>query len=524
VGRTPEAVQVRTAEVVGALCLATDLGLGLPLEHGLKSTLVAMRIAERLGVDAATARQTYYVCLLFYAGCTADAEVQARLFPEGALLERWTPVMFGSSREGTLGVLAALAAGDGVWPVRILRAAGRAPGATRGYKRHVAALCEVTELLAAGFELPTDITGMFADLTERWDGGGPLQRSRGRQIPLAVRIVHVARDATFQSSLHDEGRAAQILRDRSGKAFDPEVVDVVLQERDEILGAPESGSLWDGVLGAEPEPHRMLVGEAIDDALMSAGAFADLVSPDLTGHSAAVADLAGRGAEVAGHSVAECEAVRRAGLIHDLGRIAVPFEVWQKPGSVTADGWEKIRLHAYHTERVLSHSPFMATLASIAGCHHERLDGSGYHRGTPAAGLEPLSRLLAAADTYRTKTEPRPHRAPLTADGAADHLRAEAKAGRLDPDCVASVLEASGHPPRGIERPGGLTGRECQTLGLIARGMATKQIARTLGVTPKTADHYVQRVYAKIGVSTRAAAAVYAMQNGFVTWESRSDS
>ena len=123
-------------------------GLGLPLEHGFKTTLVAMRISERLGVDPATARQTYFGCLLFYGGCTADAEVQARLFPEGALLERWTPVMFGSSREGTLGVLAALAAGEGVWPARVLRAAGRLPGAVRGYKQHVAALCQVTELLA----------------------------------------------------------------------------------------------------------------------------------------------------------------------------------------------------------------------------------------------------------------------------------------------------------------------------------------------------------------------------------------
>ena len=116
--------QVRTAEVVAALCLATDLGMGLPLEHGLRSTLVALRIAERLAVDPRTARKTYFGCLLFYAGCTADAEVQARLFPEGALLERWTPVMFGSPREGTLGVLAALAGGDGGWPARIVRAAG----------------------------------------------------------------------------------------------------------------------------------------------------------------------------------------------------------------------------------------------------------------------------------------------------------------------------------------------------------------------------------------------------------------
>ena len=128
-------------------------------------------------------------------------------------------------------------------------------------------------------------------------------------------------------------------------------------------------------------------------------------------------------------------------------------------------------------------------------------------------------RLLAAADAYRTKTEPRPHRAALAPVDAAAHLRAEAAAGRLDPDGVAAVLQAAGQRPGDVARPGGLTAREGQTLTLLAGGMATKQIARALGVTPKTADHYVQRVYGKIGVSTRAAAAVYAMQRGFVTWE-----
>ena len=177
------------------------------------------------------------------------------------------------------------------------------------------------------------------------------------------------------------------------------------------------------------------------------GAFADLVSPDFTGHSRAVGELAGSAAAIAGCSAAASAAVRRAGYLHDLGRIGVPFAVWQRPGKVDADGWEKIRLHPYYTERVLGRSPFLAALGSVAGCHHERLDGSGYHRGLPAAGLGMPARLLAAADAYRTKTEPRPHRAALAPGEAAAHLRSEAAAGRLDPDGVAVVLEAAGHRP-----------------------------------------------------------------------------
>ena len=515
----PDQDRVRTAEVVATLCLATDLGMGLPFEQGLRTAVVAMRVAERLGVDEATARQTYFGCLLFYAGCTADAEVQASLFPEGSLLERWTPVMFGSSREATVGVLKALAAVEGVWPKRVLRAAGRLPGAVIGYRQHVAALCEVAELITAGFGLPADVTGVFQDLTERWDGDGPLGRSQGSDLPLALRIIHVARDAVFQAELRDNAYSAKILRMRAGKAFDPDVVAVVLEDPDGILEGKDESSVWDAVLDSEPGLPRLLAGARIDDALLSVGAFADLVSPDFTGHSMGVGELAGSAAAIAGCSVAESAAVRRAGYLHDLGRIGVPFAVWQRPGQVDADGWEKIRLHAYHTERLLSRSPVLAALGSVAGCHHERLDGSGYHRGLPAAGLGMPGRLLAAADAYTTKTEPRPHRAALAPGDAAAQLRLEAAAERLDPDCVAAVLEAAGHRPGDVKRPAGLTAREGQTLILLARGRATKQIARTLGVTPKTADHYVQRVYSKIGVSTRAAAAVYAMQHGFATWE-----
>ena len=301
----PDPDRVRAAEVVAALCLATDLGMGLPVEQGLQATVVAMRVAERLGVDEATARQTFFGCLLFYAGCTADAEVQAILFPEGALLERWTPVMFGSSREATVGVLTALAAGEGTWPKRVFRAAGRFPGAVIGHRQHVAALCEVTELIAAGFNLPPDVTGLFQNLTERWDGDGPLGRSRGSDLPLALRIIHVARDAVFQAGLRDSACSAEILGKRAGNAFDPDVVAVVLEDPNGILASPDEASVWDVVLGSEPGLPRLLEGAQIDDALLSAGAFADLVSPDFTGHSMAVGELAGSAAAISGCSAEE---------------------------------------------------------------------------------------------------------------------------------------------------------------------------------------------------------------------------
>ncbi|MGH9178044.1 MAG: HD domain-containing phosphohydrolase, partial [Acidimicrobiales bacterium] len=162
--------------------------------------------------------------------------------------------------------------------------------------------------------------------------------------------------------------------------------------------------------------------------------------------------------------------------------------------------------------------PFLADLASVATLHHERLDGSGYHRSSTVAGLAPPARLLAAADVYHAMTEPRPHRAPLSDAEAAEALAAEARAGRLDPDAVAAVLDAAGHAVPRVERPAGLTEREAEVVGLLARGLQTKQVARQLGISFKTADRHVQNAYRKIGVSTRAAAAVFAMEHGLVAW------
>ena len=210
--------------------------------------------------------------------------------------------------------------------------------------------------------------------------------------------------------------------------------------------------------------------------------------------------------------------MRRAGYVHDLGRVAVSAQIWQKTTPLTADDRERIRLHPYYTERVLNRSPFLAALAPIATCHHERLDASGYHRGLDAAALSAPARVLAAADVYQAMTSPRPYREALAAREAGKALQDEARAGRLDAGAVSAVLAAAGHERPRLARPAGLTEREAQVIGLLAHGLPTKQIARALGISAKTADRHVQNCYAKIGVSSRAAAALFAMQHGLTTW------
>jgi HD-GYP domain-containing protein (c-di-GMP phosphodiesterase class II) len=513
----PDQEDVRAAELVAALCLATDLGAGLPFEHGLQSTLVAMRLAERLAVDPDIAVQTYYGCLLFHAGCTAGAGTSAELFDEGALSAHFTPVMFGTPGEALSGITRALAGRDNAGPVRALWSTRRLPRAARLYRRNFAAGCEVAQMLSSRLGMAPSVRGLFAHLTERWDGKGRPAGLRGDEVPLALRIIHVARDATFQSALGGTEFAAGLIRSRAAGAFDPAIAAVLADDPAAILDFDGQQPAWDEVLAREPGAGLILRGPSVDQALAAMGDFADLASSYLVGHAAGVADLAGRAAVQRGVPAADEVAVRRAARVHDLGRVAVPAGVWQKPGPLTTDDWERVRLHAYHSERVLCRSAFLATLAPVATSHHERQDGSGYHRGS-TIGVPPLARLLAAADTYHAMTERRPHRAALPPQRAADLLGQEARDGRLDADSVAAVLAAAGHAVPCLPRPAGLTEREAEVVALLAAGLTTRQIARALGISAKTADRHVQNSYAKIGISTRAAAAMFAMQHGLTAW------
>ena len=508
---------IRAAEVISSLCLATDLGMAFPFEHGLHGTIVAMRLGERLGLEQQTARETYYASLLFYSGCKADSEFAVEIFG-GDMTEHLVPVLFGSSRETIGGIIRSLPNPDNSRASKAVQIARRLPKAARMNKPHQTALCEVAAVLAERVGLPDSVQRLFAFLTEHWDGSGQLGRAKGDEIPLALRVAHVARDAAFQNMIAGTERATEIVRRRAGHAFDPEIASCLADNATDILALDPVSSVWDESLALEPAPQLTLDGAGVDRALGAMGDFADLVAPCLAGHSGGVSELAAAAAARCGLATADLTTVRRAALVHDVGRVSVSSAVWLKPGPLTADEWERVRLHPYHSERVLSRSAFLTGLAAIAGAHHERLDGTGYHRASKAAALPLPARLMAAADAYHAMTEPRPHRAALTPAAAAETLGREARAGLFDADVASAVIEAAGQRAPRVERPAGLTEREAQVVGLLARGLQTKQIARVLGISVKTADHHVQHAYGKIGVSTRAAATLYASEHGLVAW------
>lgn len=501
------------------MSLATDLGIGVLLEHGLHSTLVGMRLCERLGVDPETASQTYYGCLLFYVGCTAPADIGHEIFGEDDALTTYaTPTRYGSRPEMVGGMLRALAPPGGAPSTRALQLSRGLPKLARGFKGVVAAICEVGEMLSHRLGLPEPMSLLFAYGGERWDGKGIPGRAKREQVPLAVRIVHVARDAAFQRMLGGPEFAARVIRERAGGAFDPAIADRVAEDAGEILTVDDEASAWADVLAREPSPRLTLEGQDIEQALAAMGDFADLASPYLVGHSRGVAELAGTAARLCGLDSAVLAMAVRGALVHDLGRVAVPVRIWNKAGPLTLDDWERVRLHAYHSERVLTQSAFLSALAPAAAFHHERLDGSGYHRRATAPQISRPARLIAAADAYHAMIEPRPHRPALSPHEAADELGEEARAGRLDADAVGAVIEASGQRAARIERPAGLTEREAEVVKLLARGHQTKQVARVLGISIKTADRHIQNAYAKIGVSTRAGATLFAMEQGLLAW------
>ena len=233
-------------------------------------------------------------------------------------------------------------------------------------------------------------------------------------------------------------------------AYDPSVVDALLEGGERWL-AEIGDDPCAAVLDAEPAPLLTIGPNGLDAALAAVADFTDLKSPCLRGHSTGVARLAAAATSAAGAADAEAATIGRAALVHDVGRVGIPNGIWDRPGPLSTEQWERVRLHPYLSERVLRRCELLAPFADIAARHHERADGSGYHRGATGDQLDRGARLLAAADAYHAMTEDRPHRPALTEADAASQLLDEVDAGRFTRFEVDAVLGAAGQvarPPR----------------------------------------------------------------------------
>jgi HD-GYP domain-containing protein (c-di-GMP phosphodiesterase class II)/DNA-binding CsgD family transcriptional regulator len=508
---------VRRGEVIAALSLATDLAMGQPVEFALQSCVLATRIGRMLGCDAEALGQIYYQSLLRYIGCNAETHTMAALFGDEIDFRRdFARIDMGRASEMVPLVFSYLRrarADAGLFDL----VAGVARGLVTSRKasaESIAGHCEVAERLAERLGLSAEVRRNLGQIYERWDGRGLPRGLKGEAISPAVRIVSFAQDAIVLRAAFGEEAANAKQKARSGTAYDPRIVDRFLKRADELTAGLDQ-TTWEAVLALEPEPHAIMSEAEFDRACLAIADFADLKSPYSVGHSRAVASLAAEAARRCGLPDADAADLARAGLLHDVGQVAIPARIWLKASSYNESDWEQVRLHTYYGERVLARPAALARLGAIVAQHHERSDGSGYHRGARAPLLSAKAKILAAAEAYQNKIEERPHRAALAPQAAADALRHEAREGKLNADAVAAVLAAAGHVvPLRREFVAGLTEREIDVLRAIARGQSTKEIARSLSISPKTVDNHTQSIYAKTGVKTRGGATLYAIEHG----------
>jgi HD-GYP domain-containing protein (c-di-GMP phosphodiesterase class II) len=508
---------IRAAEVVGALSLATDLGTGQPLEHALRTSVLAVRLGELAGASAAELADTYYVALLHASGCTSNGHEAIQVYDDDIT---YRAAFFLVDTTNPAEVLAFYRATIGAGRPPDVRAAlideaiaNAGPRARESF----ATMCEVAQRFAGWLELNSSIQAALEYVFARWDGRG-FPDVRGDALPLPMRLLHVARDISLFLTAGGANEARAVVERRSGAAYDPRLAELATRNFADLLAGLDEAQMWDQAIASEPFPQIWIAGARVDAAFAAIAALTGLKSPWLREHSTNVSELAEAAAWRLGLPAASVTLVRRAALAHDLGRVGVSNAIWEKPAPLGFGEWERVRLHPHFTERAFAQSPTLAPLGILAGTHHERLDGSGYHRGTRGPALDQPARILAAADCYSAMRERRPYRPALDAAAAEAELLREAQEGRLDVDAVDAVLNAGGHrvPPRARDLPAGLTERELEVLLVLVRGESNQAIADDLGISSRTVGHHVQHVYQKVGVRTRAAATLWAFEHDLV--------
>jgi HD-GYP domain-containing protein (c-di-GMP phosphodiesterase class II)/DNA-binding CsgD family transcriptional regulator len=508
------------------LSLAADLAVGLPEGHAVRSCYLGMRLAEQLRLSPDQRASLYYAELLMDAGCTAwTSQFAAAILGDEIVARR--EFVFYLDQDNPIDVArwlkdyVAVGAPAHVRARRILDRAlhGRA-SAREGFRN----TCEVAQLFARRMGMPEEVQAALLSVFEQWDGSGP-QRKRGELIPITSRIVYAT--SFLEAFHHLGGRVAAIglARRRRGTAFDPSVVDAFLDlaRHDAFWDGLEQESVWTTVLSMEPpSPYRYLGEERLDDVALAFADFADLKSAYSVGHSRQVAELAERVARQLRRPADEVTAICRAALLHDVGLVTVPSFTLDKPREkLTAAEWERLRLHPYQAERILSHVPPLELLGPLVAAHHERPDGHGYYRGLAGAQIPLGARVIAVADPFDELSRGTPGHPALDPDAALQRMRGEAGSS-LCPDsfqALAQELRGDGlaspggrrSPPR--EWPAGLTDREVEILRLLATGLSRRQVADRLVLSEHTVRHHLEHIYDKVGVGTRVAATLFAVEH-----------
>lgn len=501
--------ELRLADPLIGLSAIGDLGRGLELGHAGRTCFIGCRLARSLGVSDETVREVFFAALLQHIGCVAHAHDTAgldhgRTIEVNAAVDRTD---FSRLPDIVRILLAELTeGGDLLTRLRLL-----VPAARMG-KVALRTSCEIAEMTARRIGLAPRVQVAVRHISEWYNGKGGFLRRKGDDIPISARIVLAAFTVSIFDRLGGPDAAVEAARTRAGKILDPMVSDAFVRAGPSILEELASIDLLSSLSDEEPGPRMTINEDSLDEMSIAFGEMVDLKTPFTHGSARRAFELTGRAAAALGFDKRVTAEARRAAALRDIGKASLPNAVLEKPAPLTEIDREQVRLHAYHSERVLVRSPALAAEASLAGLHHERADGSGYHRGVSGASIPPAARLIAAVDALVAMAQPRPHRPAVGLDEACSRLTQDRS---LDRDAVDTVIAAAHGVSRTSRRrpTTGLTDRQVDVVRLLARGLTNRQIAERLVVSPRTAERHVQDIYMRIGASSRAAAALFAVQN-----------
>jgi len=446
---------VRLAELLGRLSLAFDIANDGVYGQGVRSVVLAIELGRRAGATTGELHDTFWLSLLGYLGCTGLDDEDAPP-PDTA-----------------------------------------APSASE-------TSIKLAQIVGAGPRLLSALTTLYG------------RRPTGDAQALPVQLLRTVRFWELAHHKHGRAGAAALIGKRAGSELDARLAAIFVAERTELLAAIDDPRIFDRFLAIEPGPAACADEPRVDDVARALAILADLRCPMFFGHSTNVAALAEKAAGHMGLGADDTRALRRAALLHDIGRLGVPNSIWTRPGPLNWGEMERVRLHAYYTERVLSPIRVLGPVAEIAASAHEHVDGSGYPQSRTGRSLLPAARILAAADIAIAMTEARPHRPALSPDALARELVAEVDAGHVDAAAADAVLASLGVKVRVMPRnTHGVSERELEVCRLIARGKMNKEIADVLGISLRTVQNHVAHIFDKLGVHSRAGVAVWLVENDF---------
>jgi HD-GYP domain-containing protein (c-di-GMP phosphodiesterase class II) len=437
-----EGGDLRLSEILAALSYALDITEGQPDGHTVRTCLIGMRLADDVGVEVEDRAALFYALLLKDAGCSSNAAKISALFgTDDFVAKRNAKTVNHSYLPDALGyVLRSVSSKRDL--VRVLRAGPKTAG------QLIEIRCERGAEIARMLDMPEETAAAVRALDEHWDGKGHPDGLAGAEIPLLGRIICLAQTAEVFFTSFGPDAAVDVALERTGRWFDPQLVRVLASLR-------EDGRFWaslgrdarSNVAALEPAERIVLADEARLDRVAEAFAkVIDAKSPYTYRHSERVAELAVSTGTVLGFSPAALRDLRHAALLHDIGKLGVSNLVLDKPGKLTDEELAAVRRHPEWTEQILRRVSRFDELASAAAAHHEKLDGTGYHRGLHGDVLGSTARILAVADIFEAMTAERPYRAAMPAEQALDLMRGDVGS-KLCPDAFEALTTALAAQP-----------------------------------------------------------------------------